>query len=302
MRTALFLILVVLAGLSSGCDLAGLPAGPLPTVESGPTFTAVAQTVIAQLTLNAPPPTPTIPTATPEPSATPLPTAASTQEETAASPTPAETATPQEAGETATPGATFTETARATRISIENLNPVFSDNFQVPNQAWVEDEGDTWVMGYHEGVYRIFVNLLNDAVWSVKSFNLTDTLMEVDAARRSGPESGYFGLVCRHQDAAHYYLLVVGPDGFYGIGKRDQGQIEFIKEGMAPPEILRRGDEINRIRAACFGEQLSLYANGIILVEAQDSSYVSGDIGLVAGTRDREGIEVIFDNFAAYEP
>lgn len=301
MKTVILLFLAGLAALFAGCDLAGTSPEPLATAESGPTYTVVAQTVIAELTLNAPPPTPTIPAPTPEPTSTELPTGTPTPADTPA-PVPVETGSPEESGETPAPSPTFTATAGPTRIAIENLRLVYSDNFQSPNRAWVEDQGDTWAMGYQDGVYRIFVNLLNDAVWSVKAFDLTDTLLEVDLARRSGPESGYFGLVCRHQDAGHYYLLVIGSDGFYGIGKRDQGRIEFLKEGMAPPEIVRRGEEINRVWATCFGEHLSLYANGIILVEAWDSSYTSGDIGLVAGTRDREGIEVIFDNFAAYEP
>lgn len=289
-------ILCILLG--AGCVLPSVPTVAPDPAEVTLDYTAVAQTVIAQLTENAPPPSPTPEpfTPTPQPTDTPQPTPTATVEEV--TPTP-ETEEPSAMPEVS---ATLTETPPPTLISIETMNLIYADDFSTDNKAWVSEEAATWEMGYAQGVYRIFVNLLNDAVWSVKEFELTEVVIEVDVARNAGPDTGYFGVVCRHEDAGHYYLLVIGPDGFYGIGKRDQGRINFLKEGRAPAEILRPGGEINRVRAECLGNNLALSVNGTRLVEALDNSYGSGDIGLVAGTRDREGLEVIFDNFAAYEP
>jgi hypothetical protein len=299
MKAAFYLSMVFVALLAAGCTLPGGPAVESPAPLLDPTYTIDAGTLTARLTQIVPLPTHTVPPATTTPQ--PVPTSLPSETPTQVPATPTLTATAVITGQVAitlTPSAT----SGVTQLRLEDMHLVYSDNFTTANDAWVSDEGGDWEMGYIKGAYRIFVNLLNDAVWSVKNIELGDTVVEVDVARNSGPDTGYFGLVCRHQDAGHYYLLVIGPDGYYGIGKKDLGQLTFLKEGRAPSEILRPGGEINRVRVDCLSNRLALYVNGTILVEAQDASYGAGDIGLVVGTREREGLEVIFDNFAAYEP
>jgi hypothetical protein len=303
MKAAFYLIMIFVALLAAGCTLPGEPAVEPPAPLLDPTYTVEAGTLTARLTQNVPSPTQTVPPAitTPQPAATSLPTGTPSETPTLVQASPTLTATAVITGQVAitlTPSAT----PGTTQLRLEDLNLVYADNFSTANDSWVSDEAGDWQMGYIKGAYRIFVNLLNDAVWSVKNIELGDTVMEVDVARSSGPDTGYFGLVCRHLDAGHYYLLVIGPDGYYGIGKKDLGRLTFLKEGRAPAEILRPGGEINRVRVDCVSNRLALYVNGTILVEAQDASYGAGDIGLVVGTREQEGMEVIFDNFAAYEP
>jgi len=50
------------------------------------------------------------------------------------------------------------------------------------------------------------------------------------------------------------------------------------------------------------GKMLSLYANGVKLVEIEDSDFDSGWVGVIVGTRFSSGVEVLFDNFAARKP
>jgi hypothetical protein len=109
-------------------------------------------------------------------------------------------------------------------------------------------------------------------------------------------------LVCRHQDEDNYYALVISPDGTFGIAKNEGGEFTFLQEGAAPGGVILGGDEVNRVRADCVGDSLTLYANGQRLAEVQDDDFTSGDVGLIAGTRAQEGLEALFDNFAILRP
>jgi hypothetical protein len=108
--------------------------------------------------------------------------------------------------------------------------------------------------------------------------------------------------VCRHQDEDNYYALVVSPDGTYGIAKNEDGEFNFLEEGAAPANVIHGGDEVNRVRADCSDDRLTLYANGQRLAEIQDDDFTSGDVGLIAGTRGQEGTEALFDNFVVMRP
>jgi hypothetical protein len=290
-RSNLFWTTLLAAVVLSACGLIGTPAAPTPFPDAA--YTAAAQTIIAQLTQNSPPATNTPPpTATTAAEATQAPTETPVVETTAtlaATDTPAATETPAPA-----------ESPEATESLDWRL--VFEDDFS-DDTGWFTDRGDDFGFEYAQGGYRIYVEILNATIWTIRERAASDVRLEVDAVRTSGAEDGYYGLVCRHQDEEEsYYGLVISSDGSYGIGKSEDGEFEFLETGTAPDGVIESGEEPNRIRADCVGETLTLYANGQKLVEVQDDDFDSGFIGLVAGTRLSGGIEVLFDNYAVYEP
>ncbi|HEX9617476.1 MAG TPA: hypothetical protein VGA03_08660 [Anaerolineales bacterium] len=275
----------------SACGLVGTPQVPTPFPDSA--YTAAAQTIIAQITetaLAAPP--------TPGPSET---TAADTPVAPTQTPTAEATGTLQP---TDTPEIedTPTGTPEPGTTSVPPGRLVFEDDFS-DEGSWFTDQGDNFGFEYAQGGYRIYVNILNATIWSIRERDTSDVRLEVDGQRTSGARDGYYGLVCRHQDEEEsYYALVVAEDGSYGIGKSEDGEFEFIETGTAESGVIRDGDEPNRVRADCIGDTLSLYANGQKLLEVQDDDFDSGFVGLVAGTRLTGEITVLFDNFAIYEP
>ena len=67
-------------------------------------------------------------------------------------------------------------------------------------------------------------------------------------------------------------------------------------------ESIHTGNLTNAIRADCIGSSLTLYANNTQLISVEDSSLVSGDVGLLAGTFDILGTDIHFDNFVIRKP
>lgn len=277
-------ILVGFAGILflfilGGCNLPG--ATRPPTADVVAIYTQAAQTVAAQLTELAASTTPMPPTQLPEV------TLAAT-----ASPTLAPTSTIE---------VSPTPSSTPTLLPTPAAELVFEDDFSTEGK-WFTEQNPDFGFEYEDGVYLVYVNLLNGAVWSVREQSFTNVILEVDAGRLSGAKSGYYGLTCRHQGEDDYYALVIGSDGFYGIIRMLAGEFEFLEQGVDESGIIRSGEAGNRLRAECLGESLILYANGQKLLEVRDDQLSSGEVGLLAGTRKERGIEVWFDNFAIYQP
>jgi hypothetical protein len=289
-------IFALAAGLLASCNLPAGQQAPLSTsISTQAVFTQAAETIIAGLTQVAPPAT-----------QTPAPASPTTPAETAATETPAATVT---SGPTATEQVEPSETASATDTPAVALPAtptapariLFEEDFS-DETGWFTEQNEDFTIQFAEEGYLVSVEIIEAFIWSVRTGNYADVILEVDAAQTSGPEGGLSGLVCRHQDEANYYALVIGSDGTYGILKNEGGETEYLQEGAAPSGVIQGGESPNRIRAACIGDRLSLYANGQLLAEVQDTSFDTGDVGLVAGTRETAGVDVLFDNFVIYQP
>ncbi len=258
------------------------PAAPDPTA----TPTAVSAIVNPQ----APTAIPTdVPAAAPTAVPSAIPTAIST-------PIPSPTALPTQPP-TAVPTATPVPTALPTLPAVGAL--LYQDDFSTADNTWFGsfEGGGTEVLG---GVAQFTVNKASWQVWQESSYvQAKDVIIDVDGLIFSGPADSEYGLLCRYVDADNHYGLTISGDGFVSIFERVAGEIESLygefSEGVIDPTV-------NHITAACIGDTLSIYANGIFLASVKDGSHVSGDVGLIAGTWDDPGAVVRFDNLKVSSP
>jgi LysM repeat protein len=178
---------------------------------------------------------------------------------------------------------------------------IFQDDFSVAN-LWFTADTDDFLIEYRDGSYRIVNHFFNAYVNSIRSFNLANVRVEVDAARVAGPETGYYGVVCRWQDVHNFYAMVIGSDGFHGIVRVVDTQITFLGQGRTQDGPINRGTATNRVAGSCVDNTLTLFANGQQLLQVQDQTFESGMIGVMVGTRLGADVDVRFDNFAALRP
>ena len=93
--------------------------------------------------------------------------------------------------------------------------------------------------------------------------------MRVDAQRASG-DQGYYGVLCRIQDAENYYYFIIRPDGYFTIGKYQAGSFFALTPGgWTYHAAIQSGDAANLLQAECVGDELRFFANGELLGEAQ---------------------------------
>ncbi len=180
---------------------------------------------------------------------------------------------------------------------------LFQDDFSNTSSGWDQVEVEEGITNYVDGRYRIFVNTTNMDVWANPGLNFSDVIVEVDTAKEGGPDDNDFGLICRYQDVNNFYFFIVSSDGYYGIAKVVDGeQILIGQENMDYTEAIQQGNAANQLQADCVGEHLVLHVNGQKLLDVTDTSYTSGDIGLIAGTFDEPGTDIYFDNLVVRKP
>lgn len=305
-RKLIYFVPLVLALTLSGCLGGGEPEETQSPTETADdlTYTQAAETIMAELTEAAP-------SQAPEMDGTPAgPEAASTEETLPPTSTtePTETLPPTSTPEpTNTPFPTDTplpsESPTATETPEPNWVLVYEDDFSSGVGGWPMENTGSVRMHYTRGGYEIINKVAKDVVWSVRSPQYDNTRVEVIASRSSGTlEGGYYGVICRWADGGNYYILAVGSDGWYGIGKRGVGFINWIREGNDTNSIVHTGNATNVIRADCVDDKIALYANGELLVMVEDLDLTAGSIGLAVGSRTEAEYAALFDDIAILEP
>ncbi len=152
------------------------------------------------------------------------------------------------------------------------------------------------------GGYAMMNKTVQDMVWSTRNIFYRDSRTEVTGAKISGPIDGYYGITCRYADGSNFYALVVGTDGFFGIAKKKAGKVTFLAEGYDKEGHVYTGGTPNLIRADCVGDTLTLWANGFMMAQVQDTDFSAGAVGLVVGDRAKGRYEVVFKDLSVYIP
>lgn len=181
-------------------------------------------------------------------------------------------------------------------------NLLFEDNFDDPNSGWeVSTQGG--VKDYYKGTYHIRIDESNIFSWSVAQQSLGDVQIDVDLAYTGSANLAEMGVICRMQNSYDFYIFTIRSDGYYAIFKMYQGNEYFLSsEGYEYSDAIKTGVNTNHLTILCAGEQLSLSVNGVFLTSVEDSSYVVGDVGVIAGAFDQPDVNVYFDNFSVSQP
>jgi hypothetical protein len=180
---------------------------------------------------------------------------------------------------------------------------LFQDDFSRRDGGWPSRIDPTGISDYLGEAYRIQATEPNAERLAVPGLNLEDASVEVQAARIGGPADNRFGLVCRYQDGGTYYAFLVSSDGYYAIYKNLAGEVTLLDmPGMLPDERLQGAQGDLLLRITCRGEELALWVNGELIAERQDSAIRRGDVGLLAGTFDEPGTDILFDFFTVSVP
>lgn len=186
---------------------------------------------------------------------------------------------------------------------VEPGGVLFKDDFSIPYEGWQKIMNFDGEAGPVNGAYRILVNSEHTDLRVTPGLYFGDVQVEVDISKVNGSENNHYGVICRSQDRDNFYEMLISSDGYYGIVKVKGGvQIPLGAEALRPSEAIRRGEATNHVLAECIGDILVLWVNEEILIEVSDGDFTSGDVGLIAGSYDPIGTEILFDNFSVINP
>jgi len=179
---------------------------------------------------------------------------------------------------------------------------LFYDDFSDMSTGWDRFTSAEGTIDYDGSGYRFLVNALQANFWSTPGRSFRDVRIEVDVAKLNGPDENRIGLLCRSIED-NYYFFMVSSDGFYTIGKYIGGNIiQLGQSEMQYNDAIHTGLAVNHLRADCKGNTLIFFVNGTPVAKAEDSDLAEGDVGLLAGTFNQPGVDVIFDNFVVLQP
>ena len=179
---------------------------------------------------------------------------------------------------------------------------LFKDDFSSPASGWDHTKYTQGIMDYDGGGYRILVNTLQANFWSTPHKDFSDVRVEVDAGKLAGPDENRIGLICR-SDGKAYYFFIISSDGYYGLGIFMNGQAALLGQSEMQASLkINTGMAINHLRADCNGDDLTFYVNGAKLADIHDPTLQHGDVGLLAGSFNQPGVDIVFDNFVVIKP
>lgn len=179
---------------------------------------------------------------------------------------------------------------------------LFFDDFANPASGWERFTSAEGTMDYDGGGYRFLVNALQANFWSTPGKSFGDVRLEVDVAKIGGPDENRMGLLCRFVEN-NYYFFLLSSDGYITIGKYMGGNVLLLGQSqMQYSDAVHSGLAVNHLRADCVGDRLTFYVNGQPVAQAQDPDLTQGEVGLLAGSFSRPGVDVLFDNFVVLQP
>jgi len=186
--------------------------------------------------------------------------------------------------------------------SVPSGGVLYEDDFASPATGWVRVKNDGGIMDYDGGGYRILVTARDANVWSTPHREFSDARVEVDAGKLGGPDANRIGLICRSDGASHYFFII-GSDGYYGLGIFTGGKAALLGQStMQPGKEIVTGTAINHLRLDCNGNSLTGYINGVQVAQVRDQTLTRGEAGVLAGTFDEPGADIVFDNFVVLQP
>lgn len=147
----------------------------------------------------------------------------------------------------------------------------------------------------------------NAIYWSTGGETFGNATYELEATALEGTLNNGFGMMFRiDNETDSFYLLEVSSDGYIWVGYCGDGCAEstlLVGEGWVESAAVKQGlGETNALKVEANGAELIFYVNGQEVGRANDTSLVTGDIGILVETFDEGGVKVAFDNFKVTLP
>jgi len=187
-------------------------------------------------------------------------------------------------------------------VACEGEQLPWADDFSDPASGWQAESDASAKVGYHEGEMCILVKSPNRLAWASAEREFSDFHLAVEATQVAGPDDNEYGVLVRMQDSDHFYRFSISGDGYYLVSKYDGEKWMALNGDWTPSDAIHLGAVVNLLEVVCQGATMTFLANGVQLVQVEDSSYSRGDIGLYAGSFFEPGVEIHFDNLRVEVP
>jgi len=179
-------------------------------------------------------------------------------------------------------------------------NVIFQDDFSSSDSGWLNTSDEDGKRAYENGEYTIEVTSPMYWYWTDQLFAYDTLIAEADVRVVKSVGDADYGFVCGMQDDQHFAALEISEDGYFTIWKQAGEEFSFLLDWTYSEHLAGSGPY--HLAVQCSQEKLMLAVDGILLGEIQDPDYSPGSFGMIAGTFDRGGFKVAFDNLIIMIP
>lgn len=184
---------------------------------------------------------------------------------------------------------------------------LFFDDFNGEQDCgWVSYNRGGGIATIENAAMQLTVSQPGQVWWTNPARNFDDVVIRAEARQVSGTNDNAYGLICRYQNEDNFYVFLISGDGYYTIGKYQSGSenVQYLTadDQFQQSDAINTGVASNEMQVSCVGNELSLEVNGIPLLTVTDPTFVTGDIGLAAGTLQAETGVIEFDNVQVTAP
>lgn len=277
------IVSILLAALLVSCNLP-TRGQPEPTVDQVSTQVSLLLTNMPTATATAQPDTPAPPNPpvdTPEP--------------------PAPTDTPQAAEPTLTPTATISPEDPKSSLG----EPAYQNTFDSSRGLYLYENNNTRIV--HENGALLLSGLTANGWhgWTlIYSRPSKDFYLEGIFTTRDCAGADLYGIVFRMEGSDAGYFFGVTCDGRYNLHARDfkDGTDKRPVELTAHSAINSGPNSTNRLNVMASGDRIRLYANGTLLQEVTDSSFLDeGNFGAFVAANATPGFTVVLDELTLWD-
>ena len=189
-----------------------------------------------------------------------------------------------------TPTATATATATASPTPVTGA--IYLQSLAQPVSGWTMDTHCKFLSdGYHDDYTAGAQNTANPCYSPVQ---VKDAIIVVDAKLLSGPLDFGYGVVFRSDTDRSEYGFLISPDGHWTAYKLVKNQLTHKIDWTETAEVDRNKGAHNLLTVYFKGAHMNFFVNGILVGQADDDTFSSGTIGLIASA----GQNVVFANFS----
>lgn len=139
--------------------------------------------------------------------------------------------------------------------------------------------------------------------WSTSGHTASDFYAEVTAQVEACSGKDAYGLAVRIGGTGYDrgYTIEFSCDGHYRLRRFVSGELPETILPWTESDLIRSGpDASNRLGFLARGSELAAFANGDLLTEEQDPSYVFGNFGLFADALTQQDLTVHFSEFSLW--
>ena len=189
--------------------------------------------------------------------------------------------------------------------SVEVKEPVLRERFEFNRlEGWtsgtLDEDSIAITMGdYYSITAQSGANLISGSVDHL----VEDAVLRTDAslAQAGNSQQAVYGLMCRIQPDGSGIFFAVRSDGYGSIQKWSAGNLTLLTDWTYSSSI-NQGISANYIEADCIGDDFVLHVNGDYVIDAVDSDYKTGKVGVGVIPSTARATRVDFDFFEIFEP